>query len=52
MGKCLTCGRIISTHPDAKDKNKCCKCWRKQRLRKKANKRGKPKNYYLEGQNK
>ncbi len=47
MGKCLTCGRIVNADEEAKDKNKCSKCWKKQRLRSKANKRGKPKNYYL-----
>ena len=43
-GKCLTCGKLL-----IKNHKTCSSCNRKKRLMKKANRRGKRKNYYLEG---
>lgn len=44
LGKCLRCGK-----PMVKNHKTCVQCRRKVRLIKKANKRGKSKNYYLNG---
>ena len=46
-GKCLRCGK-----PMFKNHKSCCTCNRKDRLRSKANKRGKKKSYYLNGDGK
>lgn len=42
-GKCLRCGK-----PMVKNHKSCGACNRKDRLKSKASKRGKPKEYYLE----
>jgi uncharacterized OB-fold protein len=41
-GRCLKCGK-----PMVKNHQSCVQCRRKIRLRKKANRRGKPRDYYL-----
>ena len=41
-GKCLRCGKLL-----VKNHMTCVTCRRKAKLMKKANKRGKSKNYYL-----
>ncbi len=41
-GKCLKCGKKMG-----RDFNECSACSRKRRLKSKANRRGKPKDYYL-----
>ena len=43
-GSCLSCGKKMG-----RNIQKCSSCKRKNKLKRKANKRGKPKNYYLEG---
>lgn len=43
-GMCLRCKK-----PLVKNHKTCVTCRRKERLMKKANKRGKPKNYYIQG---
>ena len=49
MSKCLTCLRTINEAPEAnKDTRRCGKCWRKVRLQKKANTRGKSKDTYVQ----
>jgi len=42
LGKCLKCGK-----PMVKNHKSCISCRKKIRLMKKANRRGKPKRYYL-----
>jgi len=42
LGKCLKCGK-----PMVKNHASCISCRRKIRLMKKANRRGKPRNIYL-----
>jgi uncharacterized OB-fold protein len=42
LGKCLRCGK-----PMVKNHKSCIACRRKTKLIKKANRRGKPKNHYL-----
>lgn len=41
-GKCLKCGKKMG-----KDFKECSACARKRRLQAKANRRGKPRDYYL-----
>jgi len=41
-GKCLSCKK-----PLGKNKKKCCACLRKERLKRKANREGKERRYYL-----
>ncbi len=41
-GRCLKCGK-----PMGRNFKSCHACRRKERLRRKANKRGRKKNYYL-----
>lgn len=41
-GKCLRCGK-----PMVKNHKTCVTCRKKKRLQSKANRKGKPKNYYL-----
>jgi len=43
-GKCLRCGKLL-----VKNHSTCVSCRKKIRLQKKANRRGKPRNYYLGG---
>jgi len=45
-GKCLKCGKKMG-----RNFNSCSDCRRKERLKRKANKRGKPKNYYIKNEN-
>jgi hypothetical protein len=42
LGKCLKCGK-----PMVKNHKSCIACRKKLRLIRKANRRGKPKRYYL-----
>lgn len=42
-GKCFTCGKAL-----IKNHLSCVTCRKRKRLMKKANRRGKPKKYYLQ----